>query len=305
MVSQSAASRLVDARLGNTPKYYLAPQEDLGMRISDEVRQCAVFVGLPHILDDGQQILAFIGTAFAVSVPSSNVGRQFIYLVTAKHVAERLADRPFLVRANTLEGGSILLSGEGARWCTHPTDSSVDVAVASWIPRKELEVKTVPTSMFLTDAVIKEKNIGVGDEVFITGLFAHLSGSKKNLPIVRMGNLAMMPSEPVHTRLGDIEAYLIEARSIGGLSGSPVFVIASLFGPTYLLGLMHGHWDIAPDLKNDAVLMDDDTLGKVNMGIAIVIPAKKILEVLQHPELIEMRRTVNDAEREAHVPTPD
>jgi len=271
------------------------------MRIPDEVRQCAVFVGLPHTLDDGRQILRFIGTAFAVSVPSSNVDHQFIYLVTAKHVAERLADRPFLVRANTLEGSSMLLSGEGARWYTHPTDSSVDVAVASWMPLKELDTRTIPTSMFLNDTVIKEKNIGVGDEVFITGLFAHLSGSKKNLPIVRMGNLAMMPSEPVHTRLGDIEAYLIEARSIGGLSGSPVFVIVSLFGPAYLLGLMHGHWDIAPDLKNDAVLMDDDTLGKVNMGIAIVIPAKKILEVLQQPELIEMRRKVDDAERAAHV----
>lgn len=54
----------------------------------------------------------------------------------------------------------------------------------------------------------------------------------------------MIPSELIHTdKLGDIEVYLIEARSIGGVSGSPVFVRESFprAGKHYLLGLMHGH----------------------------------------------------------------
>jgi hypothetical protein len=33
-----------------------------------------------------------------------------------------------------------------------------------------------------------------------------------------------MPEEPVETELGPMEAFLIEARSIGGPSGSPCFV---------------------------------------------------------------------------------
>jgi hypothetical protein len=32
-----------------------------------------------------------------------------------------------------------------------------------------------------------------------------------------MGNIAMMPDEVIPTEFGDIEAYLVEARSIGGL----------------------------------------------------------------------------------------
>ena len=71
------------------------------------------------------------------------------------------------------------------------------------------------------------------------------------------------------TDYGLTEAYLIEARSIGGLSGSPVFIpmppfqqingevtqgSGSLF---YLLGLMHGHFDI-PKLNEDVAKEDGD-----------------------------------------------
>jgi hypothetical protein len=278
------------------------------MRVPDEVRQCAVFIGLPRTLDSGQQVLAFVGTAFFVFVPSEIEGTSYGYLVTAKHVASKMDGQPFLIRVNTKDGKSMLISGKGAHWWTHPTDNSVDVTVIPWIPPENVEYKAVTTSMFLTDAVVKEKSIGSGDEVFITGLFAHLSGSKRNLPIVRMGNIAMMPSEPVSTSAGEIEAYLIEARSIGGLSGSPVFVRETVrlgLGSFYLLGLMHGHWDLAPSAKNDAILMDEDTVGRVNMGIAIVIPAQKIMEVLNHPELVEIRRKNDEKMRKARLPTPD
>ena len=133
----------------------------------------------------------------------------------------------------------------------------------------------------------------------MTGLFAHLGGSTRNLPIVRLGNIAMMPDEPVPTKTGMMEAYLIEARSIGGLSGSPAFVrkIVQGRGKLYLLGLMHGHWDIPPENKND--FADMDSFGSVNMGIAIVVPAKKILEVLNQPELVELRRKENEKGKQA------
>jgi hypothetical protein len=163
--------------------------------------------------------------------------------------------------------------------------------------------------MFLSDEIMRSKSIGSGDEVFITGLFAHLSGSKRNLPIVRMGNIAMMPGEPVPTTaFGDIEAYLIEARSIGGLSGSPAFVRETVqmgLGSFYLLGLMHGHWDIPPQQKNDELQVGEDMFSRVNLGIAIVVPAKKILEVVNQPELLEMRRTADEKRRRETMPTLD
>jgi hypothetical protein len=42
-------------------------------------------------------------------------------------------------------------------------------------------------------------------------------------------------------------------------------------GQFYLVGLMHGHWDIPPETKNDAILMDEESPGKVNISIAITV----------------------------------
>ncbi|MQY67535.1 MAG: hypothetical protein GH159_04405 [Dehalococcoidia bacterium] len=256
----------------------------------EEVRKCVLFVGLPTTLPDKRPGLRLKGTAFFVAVPSkSKEGKGYIYLVTAKHVAVKLEGKNFAARLNMRDGSAKRLKGDSARWWYHPTEQSVDVAVIPWVPPPEVDFKLIPLKAFLSDDIIQSEDIGSGDEVFITGLFAHLSGSEKNLPIVRFGNIAMIPDEPVPTSIGMIEAYLIEARSIGGLSGSPVFVykIAKGRGKLYLMGLMHGHWDIPPENKNDSVITD--SFGSVNMGIAIVIPAKKILEVLNHPKLVERR----------------
>lgn len=67
-------------------------------------------------------------------------------------------------------------------------------------------LKTLPYSidqMFLTEEIINEKKIGTGDEIYITGLFHKVTGKKRNLPIVRMGSVAMMENEPIEkTKLG-------------------------------------------------------------------------------------------------------
>ena len=89
----------------------------------------------------------------------------------------------------------------------------------------------------------------------------------RNIPIVRIGNLASLDEEKVQTEGGPIDAYLIEARSLGGLSGSPVFlnlgtvrqikrqVVGAESGAPiiFLLGLIHGHYDTqASTIDSDA-----------------------------------------------------
>jgi hypothetical protein len=82
-----------------------------------------------------------------------------------------------------------------------------------------------PYSGCITAEHMQEHEVAVGDEVFITGLFSQRHGTRRNIPIVRVGNLACMTEEKVSTNyFGDMDAILIEARSIGGLSGSPVFL---------------------------------------------------------------------------------
>jgi len=202
---------------------------------------------------------------------------------------------------------SALVRQDKNRWWRHP-DRTVDVAVAPLPISDKLDVMHVPTSMFLTREHFGTR-IGLGDEVFITGLFVPTAGEGPNTPIVRAGNLAMVPRFRVRFRGEDVDVMLIEVRSLGGLSGSPVFARETLHLPGvthdnktsfltgssrdfHLIGLTSGHWDVderelnAPyaEVKNKC-----DPHG-VNMGIAVVVPASKILEVLEHSDLKEQRR---------------
>ena len=99
-----------------------------------------------------------------------------------------------------------------------------------------------------------------------------------------------MPEEPVATEFGPMEAFLIEARSIGGLSGSPCFVSLGQFRligreleqipqlAIFFLGMVHGHWDAGHGDVVPSAVDEDET---INKGIAIVIPASHILETIR------------------------
>jgi hypothetical protein len=62
---------------------------------------------------------------------------------------------------------------------------------------------------------------------------------------------------------------------------------------------MHGHWDLPVSFSAA------EQAEAVNMGVSIVVPAKKILEVLYHPELVAMRKEFLEKEKEANYPTAD
>jgi hypothetical protein len=74
----------------------------------------------------------------------------------------------------------------------------------------------------------------------------------------------------------------------------------------YLLGLVHGHWDVKAEAGD--VLVDDEVSpleGKINMGMAIVIPFYKITEVLNQPKFQSHRDTYVEEKRKESLPTPD
>ena len=115
-----------------------------------------------------------------------------------------------------------------------------------------------------------------------------------------------------------MDAHLIEARSIGGLSGSPVFVrlsqdlgmagldLQGVQRRVYLLGLMHGHWDIDPrDINEPQPRLLKQNEGGINVGVGLVVPAAKILETINQPKLVAMRDRLNREEREQQLPTED
>jgi hypothetical protein len=262
--------------------------------------------------------LRFGGTAFIVGVPTDE---NFVlgHIVTAKHVAKAIQPDEAVIAMNAKDGLPLFLRTGSQQWFFHPTEADcVDVAVLPFgSPRfKEYDITWIPEAMFATDQRIAEYKIGLGDELVIIGLFTRFFGNKKLVPIVRTGNVAMMSGEKLPIEgFGNMEAYLAEGRSIGGLSGSPVFVRNTVqmpmqtaegtrgslsgLGACLLFGLMHGHWEVPGSFGTE------EQAEAVNMGVSIVVPAKKILETLYHPELVAMRKAFVDEWRNSGAPEAD
>jgi hypothetical protein len=304
------------------------------VRIPDPIKNCVAFIHYRRAMADPPRTG---GTAFFVGMVGQGPSNAPIYAVTARHVIEgcyqNSQDGKILIRANIRGSGTEFIETNSTDWIYHPTDETVDVAVlAISCDAKDMRQRNILNSLDIqlfgplpggaaVPEIISAEDIGAGDEVFITGLFSNHPGRLKNIPIVRVGNIAAMPEERVQTTWHnrEIEAYLIEARSVGGVSGSPVFVHLGPVntkgtnrirktrmrgGRCYLFGLIHGHFNQRlADTDVDAA--DAGNQRDINCGIAIVVPAYKILEVLGHPALVEQRRLIAEEEARLMAGTPD
>lgn len=281
------------------------------MRVPSEITRCVAFLGTHS---EGHTVLR--GTAFFLARPIAGVsGRSLGFAVTARHVIDGMrasGDQPFI----RLNAGIIVTESSGERtllrrwvqeeidlgtWVAH-SDRSVDAAVMPMLRFHDFDIDFIRPAMTLTREVIEQESIGLGDEIFMTGLFVNRPGENENLPIVRVGNIASMRAAVyASAEFGEMEAYLAEVRSIGGLSGSPAFVhlgsarvreggrlvtAPTADGVFYWMGLVHGHFDgglTSSDHVGDA--FRGGARERVNMGIAIVVPADRILETFADPQL--------------------
>lgn len=284
---------VLDNRSGRRNHWVLLPEgvKHL-MQVPDDMRKCVVFL---YATVKGKMLPA--GTAFFLfaAVPRHE-GRTVALLFTADHVIDGIRqksdDRKVTIRMNAQDGGTVTHTTSVDDWI-HP-DPHVDCAMLPWVPPPEMGVDFAGWLIedgIATAHVRTAEGIGIGDEVFMVGLFRNHMGQDRNEPILRVGNIAALPADPIQTKgYGPMHALLIETRSIGGLSGSPVFVHLGPIRmqdsqitanpterPFFFLGLMHGHWD-AFEVEADAHLLDPG-LEKVNMGIGIVVPADEIFRL--------------------------
>jgi hypothetical protein len=85
---------------------------------------------------------------------------------------------------------------------------------------------------------------------------------------------------------------------VGRQTGQGLIVAPASF---HLLGLMHGHYKV--DVKKlDAEELKDEA---INMGIAIVLPAERIFDILNGPELTAIREQADQRAQQEHLPTMD
>ena len=239
----------------------------------------------------------FVGSAFWLGRDIPGQARTTrTYLVTARHVIDDIRktglDQVWL-RLNHTDGSSRWAPTNISQWYVHPSDASLDVTILEAGVPDGHDHLVVPFSLCLTPELAETNEVALGDEVFVVGLFTHHHGEQRNIPIVRVGNLAAKDEEKLNSvAFGRMDAYLIEARSIGGLSGSPVFlnlgltrIVGGQFRQatghiTLLLGLVHGHYDVETS-KLDAHMQHPD---RVNTGIAIVVPIHNIRAVIDQYE---------------------
>lgn len=194
--------------------------------------KCVVFLGYKD--QEGQY--HFSGSAFWVSRRGPDdlaADYRPSYLSTAAHVIEQIkgksADARVWMRVNTKKGNQEWRETPLTCWITHP-DPAVDVAVlkigvdpafdhVAW----PLEACVIHDQ--LDSVQTGDRKVELGDEVCFAGLFHPHAGERKNIPIVRIGTVAALRDEPVVNRQGlPMDIYLVESRSIGGVSGSPVFI---------------------------------------------------------------------------------
>ncbi len=276
-----------------------------GMPIPPEVKAIVTFIFAPN---EGGTLVPN-GTGFFVGV--RNPEKQdsfFVYIVTAKHVIQK-PDRStyfptVFVRVNKKEGEAEILrldlvpEGPLKNIFVHE-DSAVDVAVIpALLDPNKYDFKFLPGDYLTTKEDFEKLKIREGSDVFFTGLFLPHVGAHRNYPIVRFGRVALVTSEKVSWDAIPTELYLVESGSYGGSSRLPVFfylgadrepgglIVGNIV--LKLAGVMKGSFG-----EGRAITFAETARVPIvvsNMGIAAVVPAYKLHEILFGKELESLRK---------------
>ena len=255
-------------------------------RINDRFLNCVLY--LYPSKDAAMQGGPQGGTGFLYGIPvNKEANRYHVIVVTCRHL---LTMKEVYLRINSSDGEYKIFKTISHDWTIDPTE---DLAICALDLDETLRIGYVRQ---FHDTVTKDSHagmdIGPGDDVFIIGKFSKHSGLQQNTPVVRFGNLAMMPFEPIYNESIGLETYcyLVDLRIQEGFSGSPVFVqyqfrfskgkgnmLAS--GPwsgEHLLGISWGGFTTRESInyENSASLPGYGV--RIHDGMACVIPVERI-----------------------------
>ena len=272
----------------------------LRVAIASDVRKAVCFFGTT---DPKSGDVVYGGTGFLVAY--NDEGITSCYLVTCRHVAEHL-DIDFFLRANTTDGSVENLQVESASWQYHHSDN-VDIAATDILLNAiEFDHLTLPLTK-----IVDRENVACGQRIHIVGLFRLHFGNNRNVPIVHTGHIAALadPNElvpvrnPITRQTIFAELYLVEAQTLEGLSGSPVFIqeyksfrtpdgerVITGFGEVSLLGVYQSAWDARP---GDILAADRNLSGnlRVPVGMGTVVPIERLVELIKENEVFKKYRS--------------
>jgi hypothetical protein len=262
-------------------------------RIKDSTLESVIY--LYPTVQHASEGVAIGGTGFLVGVPSSAApGRSYVYAVTNSHVI-REGNSP-VVRLNTSDGKTEVVPYKDSNWFHHPDGDDLAVTIVLGLRADRFAFKCADVSMLVTKERLKELNVGPGDDVFMVGRFISHEGRQRNLPAVRFGNISMMPWEPIRNEFRGInqESFLVEMRSLSGYSGSPVFLRSQ--GKIHVLGVDWGHLPIFEHVleKDKETRVSDGWVVKGNSGQAAVVPAWRLIDLLNSEEIVKAREELEE-----------
>ncbi len=244
-----------------------------------------------------------------------------------------------VIRLNRKDGTTECIPTTEDQWKCHKYGDDVavfELRVGDW---DALRLASVELRHFVTPELIVDEDIGIGDDTVMVGRFVNHEGKQQNAPAVRFGSIAMMNIEPIHCeRLGiDQESFLVETRSLPGYSGSAVLIYSpcatndmserrfgknkeapnlgsgdpdtefkikqyvSPKGP-YLLGIDWCHIHRQSFVLNaQGKKIDGEYYVEENTGMAGVIPAWKIADVINCEEFMAARKQEAAEHRARHT----
>jgi hypothetical protein len=275
------------------------------MRVEEKVLKSVVFIG-------NETVRGFVpnGTAVIGLVDFGNDMGNTV-LITAAHVLDQIPGDTFSIRVNRRDGGA-----DVRRLSKKPAITFKDRAIDLAVVPDSLDPNIYDIAPFRVDSARWKDTVeqigdpSPGEEVCVVGLYTTHYGHARNAPIVRIGHIAALPEEKVMTDVGYVHAYLIECHSIGGLSGSPVYLaIPQLrisngrvqYGSErhYLpLGILIGHHMIRS--KEDQISVpqfqqspehrehpesNEMPLDERRTGFAVVLPINHVFEIFESEQL--------------------
>jgi len=168
---------------------------------------------------------------------------KYYYGVTNWHVA--CADGFSVIRLNTKDGATDIIEFGPEEWQFLPDKHDV-AAIPLTLDADLHDISTIGTHFFLEEPDERfEPTVGVGEDVFMIGLFVDHAGFTTNVPSARFGNVSMLPSKKALIKQPNDywgESYVIDMHSRTGFSGSPVFAFRT-FGSDLTQGAFGTHFD--------------------------------------------------------------
>jgi hypothetical protein len=256
------------------------------------------------------------GSGFIASWPDGAKDPAFrsLYIVTNRHVAEKA----HAVRLEKSWGrGADVLATPYEGWWHHPDGDDVSVFPLELSFEQQFYYSAIPFTRFMHQGSKETGWLGPGEDVFLLGRHIDRKGFQVDSPIARFGHIAAPPLMVRNDLRGlDQLSYLVEVLSRSGYSGSPAIVFrlqleiphvggpqlsigeprpraksqAGTPGEPVLLGINWGHLhESVPVYQPGGERAAEKFYVQQNTGLAAVVPAWRITEILENEDLAETR----------------